>query len=148
MLFRSKMTSKGYGFSVPVESNDTEEGRAKNRRTEFVVLEYDAPPSKVRSLDPPKQPDLQSKAQIAGAEQDSEEPMPEPAAESEVQPESTTETLAKTDDEGQSDGESSPDPEPVFSEPAVVVEEPRAPYSTGLRTYTSSKPNYYSSNST
>ena len=144
---RSKMTSKGYGFSMPVESNDTEAGRAKNRRTEFVVLEYDVPPSKEISLDPPMEPAIESTARIANTDREREEPVIEPAAESEVQPESTTETLAKTDDEGQSGGESSSDPEPVFSEPAVVAEEPGAPYSTGLRPFSSSKPNYYSSNS-
>jgi len=35
------MVSKGYGFSQPVASNETEEGQAKNRRTEFKVLEFD-----------------------------------------------------------------------------------------------------------
>ncbi|AZQ61681.1 hypothetical protein EI427_05365 [Flammeovirga pectinis] len=34
----SRLTSKGYGASVPLESNDTEEGKAKNRRTEFKVI--------------------------------------------------------------------------------------------------------------
>jgi hypothetical protein len=140
------MISKGYGFSMPVESNDTESGRAKNRRTEFVVLEYDVPPSKERSLDPPMEPTIESTARIANTDGEREEPIVEPAAESEVQPESTTETLAKTDDEGQSGGEFSPDHEPVFSEPAVVVEETGAPYSTGLRPFSSSKPNYYNSN--
>jgi outer membrane protein OmpA-like peptidoglycan-associated protein len=33
-----RLTFKGYGESVPVEGNDTEEGRAKNRRTEFKVI--------------------------------------------------------------------------------------------------------------
>lgn len=32
------ITSKGYGASQPMASNDTEDGRAQNRRTEFKVL--------------------------------------------------------------------------------------------------------------
>ena len=34
----SRITSKGFGESKPVASNDSEEGRAKNRRTEIRVL--------------------------------------------------------------------------------------------------------------
>lgn len=34
----NRISYKGYGFSVPIESNDTELGRAKNRRTELKVL--------------------------------------------------------------------------------------------------------------
>jgi len=33
----NRLTYKGYGKTVPVASNDTEEGRAKNRRTVFVI---------------------------------------------------------------------------------------------------------------
>ena len=33
----SRMTAVGYGDSKPMESNDTAEGRAKNRRTEFTI---------------------------------------------------------------------------------------------------------------
>jgi outer membrane protein OmpA-like peptidoglycan-associated protein len=33
-----RVTAKGYGESRPVASNDTEEGRAQNRRTEVTVL--------------------------------------------------------------------------------------------------------------
>lgn len=32
------LSAKGYGLTRPVASNDTDEGRAKNRRVEFVVL--------------------------------------------------------------------------------------------------------------
>ena len=33
-----RITSKGYGMKEPVASNDTEEGKAKNRRTELKIL--------------------------------------------------------------------------------------------------------------
>jgi len=34
-----RLKSKGYGFSVPLTDNSTEEGRAMNRRTEFRIIE-------------------------------------------------------------------------------------------------------------
>ncbi len=34
----TRLSSKGYGLSKPIETNDTEEGRAKNRRTELTVV--------------------------------------------------------------------------------------------------------------
>ena len=34
----NRMKYKGYGFSKPVSSNDNAEGRALNRRTEFVII--------------------------------------------------------------------------------------------------------------
>jgi outer membrane protein OmpA-like peptidoglycan-associated protein len=33
-----RLTYKGYGKTIPVASNDTEEGRARNRRTVFVII--------------------------------------------------------------------------------------------------------------
>jgi outer membrane protein OmpA-like peptidoglycan-associated protein len=35
------LSSKGYGDTVPLQSNDTEEGRVANRRVQFIVLEKD-----------------------------------------------------------------------------------------------------------
>ena len=32
-----RVTSAGFGQSLPIASNDTEEGRSKNRRTEFEI---------------------------------------------------------------------------------------------------------------
>lgn len=37
-IAEARMTYSGYGFSVPVSSNDTPEGRALNRRTEFRII--------------------------------------------------------------------------------------------------------------
>jgi len=35
----NRVTAKGYGFSVPVASNKTDEGKAQNRRTEVKILD-------------------------------------------------------------------------------------------------------------
>ena len=34
-----RLSAKGYGHSKPVDSNETDEGRALNRRTEFEIVE-------------------------------------------------------------------------------------------------------------
>lgn len=35
-----RVQAKGYGESNPVATNDTDEGRQANRRTEFIILEF------------------------------------------------------------------------------------------------------------
>ena len=35
---KKRLSAKGYGQSKPVDSNDTSEGRAANRRTEFEII--------------------------------------------------------------------------------------------------------------
>ncbi|MBO4282918.1 MAG: PD40 domain-containing protein [Bacteroidales bacterium] len=35
---RSRMTSKGYGKTRPIDTNDTDEGRQHNRRVEFIIV--------------------------------------------------------------------------------------------------------------
>jgi outer membrane protein OmpA-like peptidoglycan-associated protein len=35
----ARLAAKGYGMTMPVESNKTEEGRAQNRRTEVKILD-------------------------------------------------------------------------------------------------------------
>jgi outer membrane protein OmpA-like peptidoglycan-associated protein len=35
---KTRLVSKGYGSTQPIDSNDTEAGKQNNRRTEFKIL--------------------------------------------------------------------------------------------------------------
>jgi len=43
----SVLTAKGYGVTQPIASNDTEDGKEKNRRVEFVIVEQEVTQTKV-----------------------------------------------------------------------------------------------------
>ena len=38
----SRFTSKGYGEGSPIDTNETAEGKANNRRTEFRIITQEA----------------------------------------------------------------------------------------------------------
>jgi outer membrane protein OmpA-like peptidoglycan-associated protein len=39
-IAQNRMVYKGYGKSKPIDTNNTEEGRANNRRTEFMIVDF------------------------------------------------------------------------------------------------------------
>ena len=48
---KAMLTAEGYGETQPIASNDTEEGKEKNRRVEFTILEQEVVQKKVEVVD-------------------------------------------------------------------------------------------------
>jgi outer membrane protein OmpA-like peptidoglycan-associated protein len=43
-IAKTRLTSKGFGMTKPIDSNDSDAGRQNNRRVEFHILEKDGKP--------------------------------------------------------------------------------------------------------
>ena len=55
-LAPNRLSASGYGEYYPVASNETEEGRAMNRRVDLVILNSNAGPSRAPAPSPPEKP--------------------------------------------------------------------------------------------
>jgi len=54
-----RLESEGYGLTKPIQTNDTEEGRAANRRVEFKITQEDTGPPKAPPRQAPRPPPAQ-----------------------------------------------------------------------------------------
>lgn len=69
---KERLTAKGYGPDKPLASNDTDEGKATNRRVQFEILEKKppvaAPPKRLKPAETPADPAAPAPAAPAPAE--------------------------------------------------------------------------------
>lgn len=71
-----RMTSVGYGKIVAIASNDTDEGRALNRRVELTVTDSDPAAGAVESLQPGAAPEITPGAEAAAPAEAATAPVP------------------------------------------------------------------------
>lgn len=87
-----RLTAKGFGAKNPIASNDTDEGKEKNRRVEFMIVEQDVTQKKVEVDASGKEKVLEektvtvSKDAASAAQQSAGKKLPAPKAKSSTSP--------------------------------------------------------------
>jgi outer membrane protein OmpA-like peptidoglycan-associated protein len=75
---KKRLTSQGLGLTKPIDSNDTEEGRANNRRVEFHITETDAAGGAAGAAKPEATPAPKPTPASAPAPKPGPKPAPKP----------------------------------------------------------------------